>query len=45
VSEVVDETVAEIKQKEGIDKPFNIIEYNYNIIMNIIAETAFGKRY
>ncbi len=45
VSEVVDEIVAEIKNKEGINKPFNIIEYNYRMFLNILSESAFGKRY
>jgi hypothetical protein len=45
VSEVVDEIVSEIKNKEGINKPFNIFEYNYRMFLNILSESAFGKRY
>ncbi len=45
VSEVVDEIVAEIKDKGGVNKPFDIFEYNYRMFLNILSESIFGKRY
>jgi hypothetical protein len=45
VSEIVDEIIAEIKDKEGINKPFNVFEYNYGMFINILSESAYGKRY
>ncbi len=42
---MVDEIIAEIKDKEGINKPFNVFEYNYVMFINILSESAYGKRY
>ena len=45
VNDVVGETVNTIKEKEGIDKPFDPVHYIYLTIYNILASSAFGKRY
>jgi hypothetical protein len=43
VSEVVDEIVAEIKDKEEISKPFNIFEYNYRMFQNLLLENGINQ--
>ena len=45
VNDVVAEIVNTIKEKEGIDKPFDPVHYIYLTIYNILASSAFGKRY
>ena len=44
VNDVVEETINTIKQKEGIDKPFDPVNYMYLTVFNIFASSAFGKR-
>ncbi|CAG2177960.1 unnamed protein product [Oppiella nova] len=45
VDDVVNETVETMICKEGTDKPFNPKTYIYMSVFNIIASSAFGKRY
>ena len=45
VNDVVRETVNTIKEQEGIDKPFDPSDYIYLTIYNILASSAFGKRF
>ena len=45
VNEVVDETVQMIKDKEGINKPFDPTDYLYLMMYGILTSSAFGKRY
>ncbi|CAG2177715.1 unnamed protein product, partial [Oppiella nova] len=45
VDDVVNETVETIISNEGIGKPFNPKTYIYMSVINIIASSAFGKRY
>ncbi|CAG2168693.1 unnamed protein product [Oppiella nova] len=43
--DVVNETVETMIKNEGIGKPFNPKTYIYMSVINIIASSAFGKRY
>ena len=45
VNDVVGETVETIKKKEGINTLFNPVDYLYLIVFNILASSAFGKRF
>ncbi|CAG2170385.1 unnamed protein product, partial [Oppiella nova] len=45
VDDVVNETVETMIKNEGIGKPFNPKTYIYMSVINIIASSAFGKRY
>ena len=45
VDDVVDETVRLIKDNIGYNKAFNPKSYVYLTVYNIIASSAFGKRY
>ena len=45
VNDVVGETIETIKKEEGINKPFNPVNYIYLTVFNILASSAFGKRY
>lgn len=45
VNDVVGETVETIKNKEGINKPFDAVNYIYLTVYNILASSAFGKRF
>ena len=45
VDDVVDQTIAQIKTNEGVGKPFDPKSYIYMLVFNIIASSAFGKRY
>ena len=45
VVDCVDHTIKTIIDKEGFDKEFIPFEYIYNTFLNIIASSAFGKRY
>ncbi|CAG2176555.1 unnamed protein product, partial [Oppiella nova] len=45
VDDVVNETVETMISNEGIGKPFNPKTYIYMSVLNIIASSAFGKRY
>ena len=44
VNDVVGETIETIKKKEGIDKPFDPVDYIYLTVFNVLASAAFGKR-
>ena len=44
VNDAVEETFNTIKQKEGIGKPFDPVNYIYLAVYNILASSAFGKR-
>ena len=44
VSEVVDDVLTEIQEKEG-NQPFNITHYLYLTMYSILSSSAFGKRY
>ena len=44
VSEVIDDVVTEIQEKEG-DKAFDITHYLYLTMYSILSSSAFGKRY
>ncbi|XP_054157487.1 steroid 17-alpha-hydroxylase/17,20 lyase-like [Oppia nitens] len=44
-NDAVRETVDTIITTEGYDKPFNPMSYIYMSVINIIASSAFGKRY
>ena len=41
----VDHTVETIIEREGLNKPFVSHDYTHNIFLNILAASAFGKRY
>jgi len=45
VTDVVEETVKIIKQKEGINKAFSPYDYIYLLFFNILASSVFDKRY
>ena len=45
VNDVVGETVETIKKNEGINKPFCPNNYLYLTMYNILASSAFGRRY
>ena len=45
VNDVVREIADTIKEQEGIDKPFDPVNYIYLTIYNILASSAFGKRF
>ena len=45
VCDIVDDTVKTIIEKEGINKPFNPFTTIYLTFFNILAQSAFGKRY
>ena len=45
VNDVVGESIETIKKVEGINKPFNPVNYIYLTVFNILASSAFGKRY
>ena len=45
VSEVVDHIIGVIIEKEGINKSFCPFNYIYFTFINILALSAFGKRY
>ncbi len=44
VDDVVEQTLDSIREKEGLDKPFDPKDYIYLMVYNIIASSAFGKR-
>ena len=44
VNDVVKKTVETIKNKEGINKPFDPTDYIYLTIFSVLASSAFGKR-
>ncbi|XP_054157898.1 steroid 17-alpha-hydroxylase/17,20 lyase-like [Oppia nitens] len=44
-NDAVRETVDTMIATEGCDKPFNPMSYIYMSVINIIASSAFGKRY
>lgn len=45
MSDVVDETCQLIITKEGVGKPFDLEPYIYKTMVNILAQSAFGRRY
>ena len=45
VDDVVEQTVTQMKINEGFGKPFDPKSYIYMLVFNIIASSAFGKRY
>ena len=45
VNDVVSETIDTIKKREGIDKPFNPVDYIYFTVYSVLASSAFGRRY
>jgi hypothetical protein len=45
VNDVVNETANNIKQKEGINNPFQPFEYFNFTMYNILASSAFGTRF
>ena len=45
VTDTVDLTVDTMLKNEGLDKPFYALDYVHNLFNNILAASAFGKRY
>ena len=45
VIDCVDHTIDNIIEKEGLDKPFVPFDYIYNLFLNILSASAFGRRY
>ena len=43
-SDMVDHTVDNMVKTEGLNKPFVPFDYIYNMVFNILATSAFGKR-
>ena len=41
----VDEVIELIVNKEGLNKEFKPNDYNYLLFLNIIAKSAFGKKF
>ena len=44
VRDVVGETIEIIKKKEGINKPFDPVDYSYFTVYSVLANSAFGRR-
>ena len=45
VSDVVDDTIKTIIDREGVDNPFDPYVYIYHLFLNIMAASVFGKKY
>ena len=45
VNDVVGETIETIKKREGINKPFDPVDYIYFTVYSVLASSAFGKKY
>ena len=44
VNDIVGETIETIKNKEGINKPFDPVDYIYLTVSSILSSSAFGRR-
>lgn len=44
VNDVVGETIETIKKREGINKPFDPVDYIYFTVYSVLANSAFGRR-
>ena len=45
VNDVTKQTVDAIKEKEGLNNPFDPVTYIYLAVFNVLASSAFGKRF
>lgn len=45
VTDTVDHTFDCMVKNEGINKPFATLDYIHSMFLNIMAASAFGKRY